>query len=94
MKTRRSFLDYFSEKSEDAEAVPFYPIVEIAGTQRVLVENHLGVIQYSGESVGIRMKYGKIYICGCNLLIRHMTKVKLVVTGRIDRVNLVRRNSE
>lgn len=89
MKTRRGILEYFSEKSED---IPIYPIVEIAGTQRVLIENHLGVIQYSTESVGVRVKYGKIFVCGCNLTLRHMTKVKLVITGRIDQVNLIRRN--
>lgn len=91
MKKRRSILDYLSEKSDDPEALPVLPILELAGGNRVLVENHLGVVYYSGEVVGIQVKYGTLRICGCGLLLRHMTKTKLVVTGRIDQIVLIRK---
>lgn len=92
MKDRRSFLEYLSLQSEDAEAIPLLPIIEIAGDQRALIENHLGVVQFSPEKIGIRVKYGEILVCGCNLSLRHMTKCKLVITGRIEGLTLVRRN--
>ena len=60
MKDRRSFLEYLSLQSEDAEAIPLLPIIEIAGDQRALIENHLGVVQFSPEKIGIRVKYGEI----------------------------------
>lgn len=92
MKWNHSILEYLSQQSQDSEAIPLLPIVEIAGNQRVLVENHLGVIQYCPEQIGIRVKYGEVAVSGCSLTLRHMTRTKLVITGQIDQVCLHRRN--
>ena len=46
--------------------------------------------QYSMEMIGIKMKYGGIRICGCGLTLEHMTRVKLIITGRIDSICLLR----
>lgn len=94
MMPRRKLRDYLSEKTETFELLPTVPIVELAGSHRVLVENHLGVIQYSTEKIGIKMKYGQMQICGCGLTLEQMTKVKLIVTGRIDGICLLRRDGE
>lgn len=91
---RRKLRDYLSEKTENPELFPTVPIVELAGNRRVLVENHLGVIQYSTEKIGIKMKYGQMQICGCDLTLEQMTKVKLIVTGRIDGICLLRGDGE
>lgn len=91
MMPRRRFRDYLEEKAGNPELFPDLPIVELAGSHRVLVENHLGVTQYSTERIGIKMKYGQLQINGCGLILEHMTKVKLVVTGRIDGICLERR---
>lgn len=90
MMPRRRLKDYVSEKAVNPELFPIVPIVELAGSHRVLVENHLGVTQYSTEAIGIKMKYGEIKICGCGLTLEHMTRVKLIVTGRIDSICLLR----
>ena len=37
MKDRRSLLEYLSLQSEDAEAIPLLPIIEIAGDHRALI---------------------------------------------------------
>ena len=91
MKPKQKFKEYLSEKTVNPELFPVIPIVELAGSRRVLVENHLGVTQYSGETIGIKMKYGEIQINGCGLTLEQMTRVKLVVTGRIDGICLHRR---
>ena len=88
---RRKLKDYLEEKTDNPDIFPSVPIVELAGSHRMLVENHLGVIQYSTEKIGIKMKYGQLQICGCGLTLEQMTKVKLVVTGRIDGISLLRR---
>lgn len=88
---RRSLRDYLEEKTDNPNVFPAVPIVELAGSHRMLVENHLGVTQYSTERIGIKMKYGQLQICGCGLTLEQMTKVKLVVTGRIDGITLLRR---
>lgn len=92
MKDKRSILEYLSIQSEDVEAIPLLPIIEIAGNQRVLIENHLGVVQFSTEKIGIGVKYGEVLVCGCNLALRHMSKSKLVITGQIQQLCLLRRN--
>lgn len=94
MKDRRSLLEYLSLQSEDSEAIPLLPIIEIAGDQRALIENHLGVVQFSTQKIGVRVKYGEILVCGCNLALRHMTRSKLVITGHIEELTLVRRKGK
>ena len=91
MKPKHNIKDYLLEKTVYPELFPAIPIVELAGGSRVLIENHLGVIQYSREQIGIKMKYGEIQINGCGLTLEQMTRVKLVVTGRIDGICLHRR---
>ena len=90
MKDRRSFLEYLSLQSEDAEAIPLLPIIEIAGDQRALIEHHLGVVQFSPEKIGIRVKDGEIRGGSCNLSRRHMAKCRLAITGHIEGLTLVR----
>lgn len=91
MKNKRNLLEYISEISPDSEALPILPVIELAGDRRVLIESHLGVIFYSTESVGIRVKFGTVNITGCGLLMKHMTKNKLVISGRIDQITLIRK---
>lgn len=74
-----------------AEPLPGQPIVEIAGDRRVLIENHYGVKEYSREKIAVKVKYGFVCICGCNLELIRMTKEQLVISGRIDTVSLIRR---
>lgn len=91
MNPKQKFKEYLSEKTVNPELFPVIPIVELAGSRRVLIENHLGVTQYSRETIGIKMKYGEIQINGCGLTLEQMTRVKLVVTGRIDGICLHRK---
>lgn len=72
------------------ESLPGVPIVEIAGDRRVLIERHHGVIEYGRELIRIRVKYGIIQISGCGLELKQMTKQLLIVSGRIDCVQIQR----
>lgn len=64
------------------------PIVEIAGQNRVLIENHQGVLAYSPEEIGIRVSYGKIVITGSGLKLMQISCDQLVVKGHIDSLQL------
>jgi sporulation protein YqfC len=70
--------------------VPALPLIEIAGESRVLIENHFGVTQYSRETICVKVKFGQVCVDGFALELARMTKGQLVVTGRIDRVCLLR----
>ena len=88
----RSFLERLAEDSElAAEPLPGQSIVEIAGDRRVLIENHLGVKVYEREKIVVKVKFGCVCICGCNLEMLRMTREQLIIRGRIDGITLQRR---
>ncbi len=92
MKQRSNILDRAILGAQlPGECPPGVPLVEIAGENRILVENHYGISQYGGCEICVKMKYGSLRVCGCNLELARMTKVQLVITGRIDSVHLCRR---
>ena len=66
-------------------------IMEVAGDNRVLIENHLGILSYGNERINVKVKYGFISICGCNLEMTQMTKEHLVILGKINSISLHRR---
>lgn len=86
------FLERLAEGADlPGEPLPGQTIVELAGDRRVLIENHGGVTQYSAERIGVRVNYGTVCVIGCGLELKQMTKERLVIAGRIDSVNLIRR---
>ena len=88
----RSWLQKLADSADlTGEILPGVPILEIAGDNRVLIEKHEGVLQYSKEEIGVRVNYGMVIIRGCNLELMKMTKEQLVITGQVDCVELQRR---
>lgn len=73
-----------------AEPIPGKPLVEISDDNSVLIENHQGVSAYTMEHIGVKVKYGRICVYGSCLTLMHMTKERLIISGRIDRVELLR----
>lgn len=93
MGQEKHFWERIAQRADvSEETFPSQPIAELVGDRRVLIENHLGVTQYSCEKIGVKVKYGCLFVCGQDLMLAHMTKVQLVITGRIDSISLVRRN--
>ncbi len=72
------------------EALPGIPIVEIAGTGRVLIEGHRGVTEYGPERIQVTMRYGSLVILGCGLSLACMSKEQLVITGTVEQLCLYR----
>ena len=73
-----------------AQQLPGVPIVELAGTKRVLIENHRGVIEYDSSRIRISVKFGKIDVTGSGLEICYMSRQQLIITGQIDSVQIER----
>lgn len=92
MRKGRSIIQRIAEETELTE-VPFpgQPIVEIAGDCRVLIENHLGVMAYSRESILVKVRFGCICVAGCGLELLRMSKDQLIIRGKIEGVTLQRR---
>lgn len=72
------------------EPIPGLPLVEIAGDRRVLIEHHCGVTQYGRCRISVKVKFGTVVICGSELELTRMTAQQLIVTGRIECVQLER----
>lgn len=66
-------------------------LVEIWGTERILIENHLGILQYSDEMILVRINSGTLEITGENLCIQQITKIQLVIFGQLEGIRLNRR---
>ena len=92
MSKGRSFLYRLTDAAQlHDEAIPHQPLVEIMNDQRVLIENHRGVIQYGREKICVQVKYGQIAVFGCGLELARMTREQLVICGNIEGVTLIRR---
>ncbi len=91
MKQRKNLLERMAFAADlSTEPLPKLPLVELAGEHRVLVENHLGVIQYGCQEICVKVSYGHISISGKRLELARMTKEQLVITGIIEGVCLCR----
>lgn len=92
MGQSRNWLQRLTDSVDlEGEPMPMQPLVELAGDGRVLIEHHQGVVQYSGEKIRVKVRYGTVAISGRGLELRHMSRAQLSISGRIDCVSLERR---
>ena len=77
----------------EEEGIPGQSVVELLGDRRVLVENHRRIIEYDLNRICLQLNCGAIQIVGCNLRLRAMTGRKLLITGKIDRIEVCRGRS-
>lgn len=75
------------------ESVPGETLVEIAGQNRVLIENHCGITAYGCREICVKVRFGSLRICGGELELAYMSKQQLIITGRIDSVSLCKGRS-
>lgn len=73
------------------ETLPGVPVVEISGENRVLIERHNGVSEYSRDRISVKVKFGLVCVCGSELCLAKMTQEKLIISGEIHCVQFQRR---
>ena len=92
MKEKKHIIARLADTADlSDEAIPGLPLIEIAGDRRVLIEHHCGVSAYSCEHICVNVKFGAVFVKGCNLELTRITKEQLIITGRIESVGLLRR---
>lgn len=67
------------------------PLIELAGTHRVLIENYYCVTAYTDQEISVKVKYGNIKICGEGLRIVKISNQQMVIVGGIQQVFLYKR---
>ena len=91
MDRKERIVDKFlSAVSLQEEPIPGVPLVEVAGTGRVLIENHKGITQYTTQCIWVKVKFGGICVRGSGLQIATMSKEQLVIRGNVEAVELNR----
>jgi len=86
-----SFMERLTKVADlQEEPIPGLPLIEVAGDRRVLIENHCGVTEYGRERICVKVKMGAICVCGQCLELTKMTKEQLIISGRIQSVELMR----
>ena len=92
MSEKHGFIDKFSNMSDlPLEPLPRVPLVELAGENRILIENHKGLTVCGCNEIQVKVNYGILSICGQNLCIANMTQYRLVIVGCVDSITIVRR---
>ena len=76
------------------EVLPGQSVVEVIGEGRVLVEGHRGVSEYNECSIDVKVCFGVVKILGCNLKLSVLDDNKLVISGAVQCVQLVRRSEK
>ncbi len=69
-----------------AETMCSLPVSTLRGREDLTVENHRGILGYSGELIQVAVKGGSLLIYGKELTIAHMTRRCLQLKGRISRI--------
>lgn len=63
-------------------------IFELAGTSRLLIENHYGIACYDTGSIRVCTSFGTAQITGKNLTFDFVTKFRLMICGAITDICL------
>jgi len=59
------------------------PRLTLIGNLQCYMENHCGVIEYTGERIRIAVSSGEVIIRGSGLMIRYLGREELAVDGEI-----------
>ncbi len=91
MEKRKPMLRLIAEAVDaPRELLAGEPLIEMAGDQRLMIENHTGVKVYTGNCIRVGIKGGTVSIEGCGLRIARMQKKQLVIVGTIRNLCLER----
>lgn len=92
MERRKNWVQKMTDGAElHGEVLPGVSLVELAGDRRVLIECHGGVTEYSREKICVKVRFGSICITGDCLEMTVMTKERLVISGIIGCIQVIRR---
>ena len=89
-RTRRpSLLERTAELLDlPADALAGLPRLVLVGDGELRVENHKGILAYGSEEIHISGGSYLLKITGSGLELRAMTGVELLITGRIQNIQL------
>ena len=79
-----------SSRNSYTPPLPGVPLLELAGMNRVMIENHTGVTEYSNTQICVSVCNGWYRVSGRELSLSYMSRCQLVISGKIDSVTVER----
>lgn len=64
------------------------PLLEVCGSSRVVIEYHMGVLEYSPQRITVKVKNGEYSVVGEQLSLCRMCTHQLLIRGRIQCVQI------
>lgn len=71
-----------------AETAAGAPKITVTGRGRVVIENHRGLLEYSGTLIEVGAGHGCVRVRGEGLLLRAMDSEVLIISGNVFGVDL------
>lgn len=62
------------------------PRITLLGNTQMLVENHKGIVEYTAESIRIRLNRKELIIIGTQLTLGNLQAEELIIEGEIQEV--------
>lgn len=69
--------------SADSSGLKPRTLVELYGIERVLIEQHRGILAYGSECIRVGTSFGELVVEGLELRLCCMSRSQLVIRGRI-----------
>lgn len=60
------------------------PKIILVGNVQAFIENHRGIVEYTGERVRVTVSYGEVCVRGQGLVIRNILPDEICVEGQIE----------
>ena len=89
MERKESLLERASQALElPGDALGGMPRIELLGDRELRMEAHKGILAYGDQEIQVSGGVFLIQIRGSGLELRAMTGLELLITGRIDSIQL------
>lgn len=62
------------------------PKITMIGNTKVLIENHMGVIEYTPQKLRIGVSFGEVVIIGREFFLKNILSDELSLKGRIESI--------
>ena len=65
------------------------PLIKMSGNKEIIIENFIGLLEYTDQKIRLNTKCGILNIDGFNLLAKRMTSEQIIIKGNIQQVCFV-----
>lgn len=65
------------------------PKIIMIGNLQIYIENHKGILEYTGEKIRVNTKNGVLRIMGRNLMLKNIVTEEIIIVGEINQVEFI-----